>query len=123
MNTPSEIALEDLSFQADILIPELNVIVDASAASNHNARPAIPAGLNAATGALATTGAGGVTPLITTAHVVGDAKAPTCDVRITAPNPGLATTTPPDLDDLAATPPEGTYCAAALTKEVKSDPD
>ncbi len=65
---------------------------------------------------------GGVIPLMITALVVGDAKAPTCDVRTTAPNPGRETGTPPDLDGLPP-PPDGTYCAAALTKDVKSDPD
>ena len=76
-------------------------------------------GAAGAAGALAT---GDVTPLITTALVVGDAKAPTREVRTTAPNPALGTETPPDLDALAAAP-AGTYCAAALTKEVKSEPD
>jgi hypothetical protein len=66
---------------------------------------------------------GGVTPLITTALVDGDANAPTCDVRTTAPNPGRATETPPDLDGLPPLAPDGTYCAAALTKDVKSEPD
>ena len=66
--------------------------------------------------------AGGVIPLMITALVVGDANAPTCDVRTTAPNPGRATETPPDLETLALLP-AGTYCAAALTKDVKSDPD
>jgi len=68
------------------------------------------------------TTASGVTPLMMTALVVGDANAPTCDVRTTAPNPGRATGTPPDLDALALRP-GATYCAAALTKDVKSEPD
>jgi hypothetical protein len=58
-----------------------------------------------------------------TALVDGDANAPTCDVRMTAPNPGKATETPPDLETLPPLAPAGTYCAAALTKDVKSDPD
>ena len=75
------------------------------------------------TTALVTTRAGGVTPLITTALVDGDASAPTCDVRTTAPNPGRATETPPDLETLPPLAPAGTYCAAALTNDVKSEPD
>jgi hypothetical protein len=56
------------------------------------------------------------------ALVDGDANAPTSDVRMIAPNPGKATDTPPDLDTLAVRP-GATYCAAALTKDVKSELD
>ena len=109
----------DLSIHVLTFEPELNVNVDASAASNHNCNPETLAGMD--TGA-APPLLGGVTPLMITALVVGDAKAPTCDVRTMAPNPGRATGTPPDLDTLALRP-GGTYCAAALTNDVKSDPD
>ena len=92
-------------------------------------RPVAPAGVNVKVvnaynggNAGAPPDAGGVIPLMITALVVGDANAPTCEVRTIAPKPGFATETPPDLDALAAVP-EGTYCAAALTKDVKSDPD
>ena len=60
--------------------------------------------------------------MMMTALVLGDANAPTCDVRTTAPNPGNATDTPPDLDILAVRP-GAMYCAAALTNDVKSELD
>jgi len=53
----------------------------------------------------------------------GVARIATRDARATAPKLGGANIEPlPDLDTLAVVP-AGTYCAAALTNEVKSDPD
>jgi hypothetical protein len=100
------------------LLDAFDVMLEGREPSSHTFSPAMLRGTGGAGGG----GGGGVTPLMTTALVVGDANAPTCDVRTMAPNPGRATGTPPDLEGLALRP-AGTYCAAALTKDVKSDPD
>jgi hypothetical protein len=72
---------------------------------------------------LITTDLGDVIPLMITALVVGDTNAPIWDALAIAPKlEGATIAPPPDLDTLA-TVPAGTYCAAALTSAVKSDPD
>ena len=104
------------------LLDAFDVMLEGREPSSHTFRPVMLGGTGGGGGGGPPPPAGGVTPLMTTALVVGDANAPTCDVRTMAPNPGRATGTPPDLEALALRP-AGTYCAAALTKDVKSDPD
>jgi len=109
----------DLSRHCVTAVAEFMVVL--SDPSNHITHPAILRGEN--TSDTLTVGGIGMIYGMDSTVEFGVARIATRDARATAPKLGGANIAPPpDLDTLALVP-AGTYCAAALTSEVKSDPD